>query len=139
MLLLFALGLSIRLYDLTDLPLDFHPTRQLVSALKARGMYYQARTDVPDWQRKFAIQQWRTKAEIEPEIIERLAAFTYRVTGEQLWVGRVYSSLFWLAGGVFLFYWPAASLPSPAPSSHWPSICSSPTPSLPAAASSPTR
>jgi 4-amino-4-deoxy-L-arabinose transferase-like glycosyltransferase len=35
--------------------------------------------------------------------VERLAAFTYRYTGEQLWVGRVYSSLFWLAGGLFLY------------------------------------
>ena len=30
--LLFGLGLGIRLTDLTDLPLDFHPTRQLFSA-----------------------------------------------------------------------------------------------------------
>lgn len=102
-ILLFLCGLAIRLYDLTDLPLDFHPTRQLVSALKARGMYYQGRTDIPDWQREFAIQQWRTKAEIEPAIVERLAAFTWRFTGEQLWVGRLYSSLFWLAGGFFLY------------------------------------
>ena len=39
--LLFTFGLGIRLYDLTDLPLDFHPTRQLGSAVIARGMYYQ--------------------------------------------------------------------------------------------------
>ena len=36
--LLLVLGLAIRLYDLSDLPLDFHPTRQLLSHLKARGM-----------------------------------------------------------------------------------------------------
>jgi len=110
--LLFVLGLSIRLYDLTDLPLDFHPTRQLLSALKARGMYYQGRTDVPDWQRKFAVQQWKSKAEIEPEIVERLVAFTYRFTGEQLWIGRIYSSIFWLIGGLFL-YLLACDLSSP--------------------------
>lgn len=101
--LLFACGLFIRLYDLTDLPLDFHPTRQLVSALKARGMYYAGRADLPDWQVKFAVQQWKTKAEIEPEIVERLTVFTYRFTGEQLWVGRLYSVLFWMAGGYFLY------------------------------------
>ena len=38
---LFGIALAIRLYDLTDLPLDFHPTRQLVSIIKARGIYYQ--------------------------------------------------------------------------------------------------
>jgi len=101
--LLFGLGLAIRLYDLTDLPLDFHPTRQLLSALKARGMYYQTAPGVPDWQRQMALQQWKTKTEVEPELLERLVALTYRFTGEQLWVARVYSSLFWTIGGVFLF------------------------------------
>lgn len=100
---LLTLGLAIRLFDLTDLPLDFHPARQLVSAIKARGMYDQGRTDLPEWQRRFAVQQWHAKAEIEPEILERLVAFTYRITGEQHWIGRLYSSLFWLAGAVFLY------------------------------------
>lgn len=103
MLIIFGLGLAIRLYDLTDLPLDFHPTRQLISAIKARGMYYQGRTDVAEAQRRFAVQQWKGRAEIEPEIVERLAAVTYRFTGEQMWLGRIYSSLFWLVGGYFLY------------------------------------
>ncbi len=103
LVLLLTLGLGIRLYDLTDLPLDFHPTRQLLSALKARGMYYQTLTGVPAEQRSFAIQQWKFRAAIEPEVIERLTAFTYRFTGERLWVARIYSSLFWVIGAFFLF------------------------------------
>lgn len=103
LLILFSIGLAIRIYDLTDPPLDFHPTRQLFSAIKARGMYYEALLDVPAWQRQMAIQQMRARSVIEPEILERLAAFTYRFTGEQLWVPRLYSSIFWLIGGVFLF------------------------------------
>ena len=103
LLVIFSLGLGIRLYDLTNLPLDFHPTRQLLSALKARGMFDQSAPGIPDWQRKMSLQQWKTKSEIEPEVLERLVAFTYRFTGEQLWVSRVYSSLFWLVGGAFLF------------------------------------
>jgi hypothetical protein len=103
LVLLLSLGLGIRLYDLTDLPLDFHPTRQLLSALKARGMYYQTLTGAPEYQRDFAIQQWKFRAAIEPEVIERLTAFTYRFTGEQLWVARIYSSLFWVIGAFFLF------------------------------------
>jgi len=101
--LLFGLALSIRLYDLTDLPLDFHPTRQLFSAIKARGMYFQTRWDLPDWQRTMAIQQWKLKVTVEPEIMERLAAFAYRYTGEQLWVPRLFSVVFWLTGGIFLY------------------------------------
>ncbi len=103
LVVLFGLGLAIRLYDLTNLPLDFHPTRQLLSALKARGMYYQTAPGVPDWQRQMALQQWRTRAEVEPEVVEHLVAFTYQFTGEHLWVARIYSSLFWIIGGIFLF------------------------------------
>ncbi len=103
LLVLLILGFAIRLYDLSDLPLDFHPTRQLLSALKARGMYYSTLTDVPAEQKTFAVQQWKVRAAIEPEIIENLVAFTYRFTGEQLWIARIYSSIFWLIGAVFLF------------------------------------
>ena len=103
LLVIFILGFAIRLYDLTDLPLDFHSTRQMLSALKARGMYYQTLPDVPAEQRSFAIQQWRIRASVEPEFFERIVAFTYQFTGEQVWIARVYSSLFWMIGAVFLF------------------------------------
>jgi len=103
LVILFSLGLAVRLYDVTDLPLDFHPTRQLLSELKARGMYYQIEGGVPEWQRKMAIQQWKSKAEVEPEVFEQLVALTYRWTGVQIWVARAYASLFWLVGGLFLF------------------------------------
>jgi len=103
LVLLFVFGILIRLYDLTDLPLDFHPTRQLFSALKARGMYYQSLPDAPAEQRQFAIQQGKMRATIEPEILEKLTAFTWKFTGENLWVARIYSSLFWLIGGIFLY------------------------------------
>jgi hypothetical protein len=102
-ILLFIAAIGIRLYDLTDLPLDFHPTRQLFSALKARGMYYQSLPNAPADLREFAIQQGKMRATIEPEIIERLTVFTWKFTGEGLWVARIYSSLFWLIGGVFLY------------------------------------
>ena len=99
-----VLGLAIRLFDLTDLPLDFHPTRQLLSALKARGMYYRSLTDIPQWRRDFAIREWKVRAQVEPEALERLVAGTYRLTGEGLWVARIYSSLSWVVGGLFLFF-----------------------------------
>jgi hypothetical protein len=102
-LVLFGFGIAIRLYDLTDLPLDFHSTRQMLSALKARGMYYETRTDVAPEERAFAIQQWKFRASVEPEFFERVVAYTYQFTGEQLWVARVYSSLFWVIGGIFIY------------------------------------
>ena len=102
-LAVFIFGIAIRLYDLTDLPLDFHSTRQLLSMIKARGMYYETRTDVPSEERAFAIQQWKFRASVEPEFFERIVAWTYRFTGEQVWVARIYSSAFWIIGGIFLY------------------------------------
>lgn len=103
LVLLLGFGLAIRLYDLGDLPLDFHPTRQLLSQLKARGMYFQKHAELPDWQRRMAIQQWKTKAEVEPEVFERVVALTYEFTGVQIWVARIYASVFWIVGAAFLF------------------------------------
>ncbi|MBN2115876.1 MAG: glycosyltransferase family 39 protein [Anaerolineales bacterium] len=104
LVLIFGAALAIRLYDLTDLPLDFHPTRQLVSIIKARGLYYRTKpANIPRWQLESGIRFEKLKADVEPVVFERLVAFTYRFTGEQLWVARVYSSLFWLVGGIFLF------------------------------------
>jgi hypothetical protein len=104
MVILFGVALAIRAYDITDLPLAFHPTRQLFSAVKARGMYYETLSDVPEWQREFAIREWKAKVTIEPEILERMAAFFYRYTGEQLWVPRMISVVFWLVGGIFIYF-----------------------------------
>ncbi len=104
LIFIFGAALAIRLYDLTDLPLDFHPTRQLVSFIKARGYYYQTKPDgVSASELKTAVRFAKLKADIEPTVFENLVAFTYRFTGEQVWVARVYSSLFWLIGGIFLF------------------------------------
>ena len=104
LVIIFGAALAIRLYDLTDLPLDFHPTRQLVSFIKARGLYYQTKPDgVSASELKTAVRFAKLKADIEPTVLENLVAFTYRFTGEQVWVARIYSSLFWLIGGIFLF------------------------------------
>ncbi len=97
---LFAGGLGIRLLDLTDLPNGFYMARQYGSLLIARGMYYANLPTAPEWQRVFAVAQWKARGLIEPPIMESLTALTYRFIGEQIWVGRVYASLFWLAGGI---------------------------------------
>jgi hypothetical protein len=104
LLILFSAALAIRLYDLTDLPLDFHPTRQLLSAIKARALYFKTQPDgISTEHLETGIRQAKLKAQVEPVIFERLVSYTYRFTGEQLWIARIYSSLFWLIGGVFLF------------------------------------
>ena len=101
--LLFGLGLSIRLTDLTDLPLDFHPTRQLFSAIKARAIYYQTATGIPEWQLDVTMRAYESDATLEPPVLDHLVAATYRIFGEHLWIARIYSSVFWLIGGIFFF------------------------------------
>jgi 4-amino-4-deoxy-L-arabinose transferase-like glycosyltransferase len=102
--LLLALGLGLRLYDLTDQPLDFHPTRQLRGALIARAMYYQMLPDADPEARRIAVGIANTTGQYEPSIVEKIVAITYLLIGQEiLWVSRIYTSLFWLIGGVALF------------------------------------
>jgi len=102
--IIFGVGLAIRLYGLTDPPLDFQPTRQLHSALMARGMYYQNLSAIPAWQRQLAVHQWKLEGLTEPPIMEHLVAFCYQLMGGvYLWIARLYSILFWLLGGIALF------------------------------------
>ena len=105
LLVIFLLGLGIRLYDLTDPPLDFHSSRQLFSAIIARGIYYKGLDTAPEWQRLQALSALADKPVIEPRIFETLVALTYRIIGQEvLWVARIYSALFWLIGGVGLYF-----------------------------------
>ena len=78
--------------------------RQYRGLVIARGMYYSISNGVEEWQREFAINAWKNESLIEPPILEGLVAVTYRVIGEQIWVGRLYSSLFWILGGLGIWY-----------------------------------
>ena len=97
---LFLAALGIRLYDLTDLPNDFYMVRQYRAMLISRGMYYEHLKNVPAWQRDLAVAQWKAEGLIEPPIMESIVALTYNLTGVQDWMGRLYASLFWIAGGL---------------------------------------
>ena len=101
---LLLLGLLLRMVDLTDPPLDFHPDRQLRSAVIARGMYFQMTPSADAVTRARAIELWKATPTYEPEIFERLVALVYLLLGrEVLPASRVLASLFWVTGGVFLF------------------------------------
>lgn len=100
----FALGALIRLYDATDEPLEVHATRQLHSARIARGFYYQDNPDIPLEKRQFVAQEMDSRSLIEPSIIEWLSAQTYKLVGqEHPWIARYYSIAFWMLGGLALF------------------------------------
>jgi hypothetical protein len=100
----FAAALGIRLYDLGDLPLDFHPARSLQTMIKARGMFASESADFTPEQTQTAIKQWKNEPTEEPEVIEHLAVWTYQLIGrEDLWFPRFYSIVFWLIGGIGLY------------------------------------
>jgi len=102
--LLFVVALGIRLVQMNDLPLDFHPTRQYRSALISRALYYESQESVEDWQRRVAFESATKEGSLEPAILERLAAYCYRLSGaERLWIPRLLSICFWLVGGLFLY------------------------------------
>jgi hypothetical protein len=101
--LTFALGLFLRLADLANPPLDFHPTRQFFGAIRARAIYQQTAPDIPAWQRDLSARFIAREAQLEPLLLENMAAFLYRWTGEDPAVPRALSGCFWLLGGFFLF------------------------------------
>ncbi len=93
---------GMRMINLKNPPLDFAGTRQLFSALKARGIYYQYATNVPEATRELAISLGDVGI-VEPPVLETIVGQTYRLTGEHLWIGRIYSAFFWVIGGLALF------------------------------------
>lgn len=109
LLVIFLLaGLSIRLIDLDDLPLDFATTRQLHSFIMTRGLYYEMDTPatraIPTEIRQFAITTGRSEPQIEPPVMEYLVAFIYTLLGaENMLVARLLSISFWIIGAIPLF------------------------------------
>lgn len=103
-ILLFAMALGVRLYRIGEPPQNFHATRQYRSLLIARGFYYETRSPVPQWQREVVRISLERQGILEPPILEAIVAAGYRLAGgEHLWLPQLLSSLFWLAGGFFLY------------------------------------
>jgi 4-amino-4-deoxy-L-arabinose transferase-like glycosyltransferase len=104
-LCMFVIGAWIRVYDITDAPLDFHSPRQIHSAIIARGVYAENTVIEPEWLQKRFVVIGKGEERIEPPILEYLVGWTYKLIGEEkLWVARVYSIIFWLIGGVGLLF-----------------------------------
>src|SRR3990172_9761698 len=94
---LLLLGFGLRMLDLTDPPLDFHPTRQFRGAVVARSIYYQIAPSPDPYVQHLAVSTGRTVSDLEPPIIESIVAFAYLLSGgEHLWVSRIVTSLFWV-------------------------------------------
>ncbi len=116
-LVFLLMGCFLRVYQLDTPPLEFHPTRQLHSAILARGWYARLSPDMPAEQRSFAIGQAAIEGIIEPPILEGLTALASLAAGrEVIWVPRLAAGLTWLGAAFALILllrrwsgWPAAA------------------------------
>ncbi|MCW5875538.1 MAG: glycosyltransferase family 39 protein [Anaerolineales bacterium] len=90
--------------DLSDPPLDFHPTRQFRGAIIARSLYYQRFPSADPFIQQQAVGMRDTVGDFEPPILESMVAMGYVLAGgEALWVARILTSLVWVLGGIPLY------------------------------------
>lgn len=113
--ILLLLGFGLRMIDLTDPPLDFHPTRQYRGAVVARGIYYQLSPSSDPFIQQQAVSLRNSVSELEPPILESIVAFGYLLAGaEYLWIARIITSLIWVLAAIPIFAF-ARRFTSPAP------------------------
>ncbi|HYQ72333.1 MAG TPA: glycosyltransferase family 39 protein, partial [Gammaproteobacteria bacterium] len=99
---MFILAALVRLYDL-DAP-GMLVDRDYTSAMFARDFYFSRSEEIAPWRREIARKTHQNQPILEPPITEWLVSWTYNLVGEeQLRSARILTSLFWLAGGIFLF------------------------------------
>ncbi|MGH3134038.1 MAG: ArnT family glycosyltransferase [Gaiellaceae bacterium] len=97
-------ALLLRLDAVTTPPLDFAAVRQYHSALLARVYFLDDSSALPAWKARVVDATQTGSDYIEPPILEFITAGFYHLAGgEHLWIPRVLSSVFWLAGGLFLY------------------------------------
>jgi len=103
-LVLLTLGGALRLFDITDPPLDFHSSRQLRNSLVARDIYYSLLPSASAEERDLAKTFANSVGKYEPPVVESIVAVTYFVSGsENIASARVWETLFWLLAGAALF------------------------------------
>ena len=98
-----ALAVAARWGHITAAPMDFASARQYHALTLARW-YYIRDTDAPEWQKRVAEVNFDQEPKLELPVMEFVAATAYRVLGgERIWIPRLLASLFWVAGGIFVY------------------------------------
>jgi hypothetical protein len=83
---------------------DFAEARQFHYETLARGYYVLDFGGGPAWQKQVMRARLREAAPIELPILPYATAIIYRLAGgEHLWIPRLMSSLFWIAGALVLY------------------------------------
>jgi 4-amino-4-deoxy-L-arabinose transferase-like glycosyltransferase len=101
---LFLLAAGIRLYNIQKPFVGLLPVREFRSAIIARDLYFALNQNAPEWAQDVSTVSRAREWSLEPPLLEGLTAVTYTVLGsEQLWIPRLYATLFWLLSG--LVFW----------------------------------
>jgi hypothetical protein len=86
------------------LPFDFHAARQYHSAQLARSYYVLNSDSRPLWQKRVVRTRLKEDPPLELPIFQFGTAMAYELAGgERLWIPRLFSSLFWITGALFLY------------------------------------
>jgi hypothetical protein len=103
--ILFIASFCIRVYRITDPPLDFYPVRQYFNALRVRSYYYaHVDSSAPQWMREVAEAQSPILDVMEPPILDGMTLLLWWLFGGvYLWIPRLLTCVFWLVGGVVLY------------------------------------
>jgi hypothetical protein len=92
----FLTAFCLRLYGIGQPPIEFNAIRQYHGALLARGLY--------QWLLSGNLRTLPPDGTIEPPILEFVSSLSCVVLGgEHLRVPRLFSALFWVVGGAFLY------------------------------------
>jgi len=103
MAVLFLMAGAVRLYRL-NAPGGIAPSRDYMSAILARSLYFEHTDSVDAWRKEVAYATRRNQPVLEPPVTEFLVSLLYRaVDGEHLWLARLLTCSFWLIGAVFVF------------------------------------
>lgn len=102
--ILLGLAVFFRVPQVTkEWPVPFCNEVQLTSALAARNLWltHYKKNLTADESKWLELKVGRF---VEPPLLQHLTAITYAIVGEEVpWVSGIFSSLFWLIGGFFLF------------------------------------
>jgi hypothetical protein len=102
--LLMIAALAIRISQLDQSIVRFHPTRHYRSAVLARACYYDRAPGIPEWAKAVADANRVMQPAGEPPVMEWLACGAYLAAGqENIVIPRALAALAWVAGAIPLW------------------------------------
>jgi hypothetical protein len=113
LIILMVLAVLVRMREIDQGIVRFHPTRHYRSAVLARACYYDHASGIPAWAKKVGDANRQMQQAGEPPIMEWIACGAYLATGhENVTIPRVINVAIWVLGAIPLFLL-AARLASP--------------------------